>query len=293
MTTGGAGAPCGPARPSRSPEPASQIGPGRETASRCGGAMLSTTRSEQDQLRRTDGYAPIGSYAPIGDGRSVALVALDGAIDWLCAPDLDSPSVFAALLDPVRGGHALLRPAGPYSAERAYLDGTNVLSTTFRCAQGSIRVVDAMELAPQGAGDARTVIRAVECLSGSVELDWDVVPRPGYGETGPAGARQVRVQAFGLDRSARLTAGERALVAVAIGESLPPARSRDDLEAALDATTRTWRRWRDGLRCEGPWRDAVLRSALVLELLTNRRTGAIAAAATTSLPEDPGGSRNW
>src|SRR4051794_8772775 len=124
--------------------------------------MLSVSPSES--LRRVAGYAPIASYAPIGDGRAVALVSRDGAIDWLCAPELDSPSVFGALLDPARGGDAVLRPVEPYASERAYLHGTNVLATTFRTAHGALRVTDALELAPPGHVDARTVLRAVECL---------------------------------------------------------------------------------------------------------------------------------
>ena len=132
--------------------------------------MLSATPSEHDALRRVDGYASIGSYAPIGDGRAVALVS--GRRDRLALrPRYRLAERVRRALDPDRGGDAVLRPSSPFSVERAYVDGTDVLATTFRSAVGTVRVADALELAPQGTPYVRTILRAVECVEGSLELD--------------------------------------------------------------------------------------------------------------------------
>jgi len=265
---------------------------------------------------RVDGYAPIGSYAAIGDGRTVALVAGDGAIDWLALPELDSPSVFAAVLDARRGGSFTLAPEAPHTTERRYVPDTNVLETVFSTADGRVRVTDAMTLPSGDLGPARELARRVEGLAGSVPMAWSVEPRFGYGAAATrlgrragtpvatAGSDALAICAFDAGRAedaggmvaGRFVAGDdtRALIALCSAHQEPlvvPARR--EIESRIDATAATWRSWTESRDYTGPWRDAVLRSALALKLLVHAGTGAVAAAATTSLPEELGGERNW
>ena len=262
------------------------------------------------------GYVPIADYAAIGDARTVALVARDGSVDWLCLPDLDSPSVFAAVLDADRGGRFELRPDVPAQAQRRYLPDTNVLETTFTTAGGIVRITDAMALPSRDLGPTRELIRRVDGIAGEVPMRWCVTPAFGYGGAPPRIGRRGRVPvAIGprdalavcsweageaqIDDDAifgRFDAveGASALIALCAAHQQPLVfPRREHVEARLQATTAHWRRWAGRRAYDGPWRDAVIRSALALKLLFHAPSGAIAAAATASLPEEIGGERNW
>jgi GH15 family glucan-1,4-alpha-glucosidase len=267
---------------------------------------------------RIDGYARIRDYAAIGDGRTLALVARDGAIDWLCLPRFDDPSVFAALLDPAQGGCCALAPEAPFEVERRYLPDTNVLETTFTTAEGRVRVTDGMTLAGGAVMPWRELARRVEGLSGTVPMRWRVEPRFGYGQadvrlerrdgalvarSGPdalvvighetgeplvdpdPGAAEGRFEAREGSRHVLALAGfHREPLAVPTGE---------EVDDRLEQTVAAWRNVARHLDYDGPWKDAVRRSALALVLLADSESGAITAAGTTSLPEALGGQRNF
>ncbi len=248
------------------------------------------SRQSARESARVDGYAPIQDYAAIGDGETVALVALDGAVDWLCLPRHDSPAAFGALLDAERGGTFSLRPAEAFTAERRYLPDSNVLETTFRTSRGAVRVTDSMSLEQGAVLPWRELVRRVEGLSGSVAMTWRA-----------EGSRHLERHAWtvlqwdaGEDGRLTVETGGTALLAlVDAGGGPRPRPTRDEIEARIDGTVASWRRWVRGHSYDGPWREAVERSLLALKLLICSSTGAIVAAPTTSLPEQIGGWRNW
>jgi len=265
---------------------------------------------------RRDGYLAIENYGAIGDGSTLALVGLDGAIDWMCLPQLDSPSVFGAILDPERGGRFVLEPVGPYTVERGYVERTNVLQTTFHTADGDVRVTDALTIDNAQNVPSRELVRRVEGLSGAVGMRWRFEPRPGYGRDSArlerdaeailarAGRLQLALRTWGVG-AAELTSGsafgsfkiadggEAMLAMIATDGWLLPMPEREAVGRRLEETVHVWRSWISRHSYSGPWRDAVERSLLAIKLLADTRTGAITAAGTTSLPEALGGERNF
>jgi GH15 family glucan-1,4-alpha-glucosidase len=256
---------------------------------------------------RVDGYVPLRDYAAIGNKRTVALVALDGSIEWMPHPTLEDDAVLAALLDTREGGRFTLAPNAPFTARRRYVPGTNVLETTFTTAEGTVRVTDAMSRPIAHALVFNQIIRRIDGVSGAVELEWAVEPRFAYGTQSVAprshegatlferGADVIAVQAFGAGEG-RFTArdGDVAVLALSAFHDEPLSLAgRDHMLQRLDATAERWRRWSAECTYDGPWREAVMRSALALDLLVDDQTSAIAAAATLGLPENIGGERNF
>ncbi len=255
----------------------------------------------------------IEDYAIVGDMQSVALVCLDGSVDWLCLPRFDSGACFAALLGTEQHGHWRIAPApghGEATAARRYAGDTLILETVWETADGSVRVTDFM---PPRDDAPPALIRIVEGLSGTVSMDMSVRVRFGYGAVVPwvyrvsggiraiAGPDSIWLRTplglTGRDLSHQATfqvsAGDRVpfvLTYQPSHKSEPPVA--DALEC-LEETRKFWDNWVSKCTYQGDYRDAVVRSLITLKALTYQPTGGIVAAATTSLPEDIGGVRNW
>lgn len=261
----------------------------------------------------------IGDYAFLSDCHTAALVR-EGAVEWLCFPAFDSPSVLASILDPERGGSFAIAPSQSSKISRAYVPETNVLVTRFEGASGTIDLTDCLAIRSTkdetpGEGQAlHALVRRVRCTAGAVDIDVTCDPRPDYGHGAPAieasgsrwligdaGARLVlessialaQQRAEGLQGHALLKAGEEACFVLRYGGGESRLPDPLDVPAAIEAAVRFWRDWSAQFQYDGVYRDAVLRSALVLKGLMFAPTGAIAAAPTTSLPEWFGGKRNW
>lgn len=265
---------------------------------------------------RIEGYAPIGAYAAIGDGRTVGLVASDGAIDWLAVPNLDDPPVFGALLDPEQCGSFELQPVEQWQARRRYVEGTNVLETTFTTPGGEVTVTDSLNLQDGGQLSWIELTRSVRAVRGQVRMRYRLRPRFDFGMRPTTLSRRGEVllacegaqnMAFRAWDAGEPLQGEEeisgefdvsgdgeALLACVFAYREPvPLPPREEIEIRMRRTAEAWRRWIDFHSYDGPWADAVTRSLLALKLLIDANSGAIVAAPTTSLPERIGGERNY
>jgi GH15 family glucan-1,4-alpha-glucosidase len=276
-------------------------------------------------------FPPIADYGFLSDCHTGALVASDGAVEWLCMPHFDSPSVFAAMLD--RGaGRFRVGPYGVYvPAGRRYLPGTNVIETTWMTEQGWIRVIDALTIGEwhdneEGSAHTRpptdydadhVLVRVIECIQGQVQVEMVCEPMLDYGATMARWApvedepraldamnertefrlfsdMRMGIEGNRVHSRHTLVEGEKRFCAISWTEGLGGPRTVEQAEGHLDRTSHFWRTWlAEGTYPDHPWRLHLQRSALALKGLTFMPTGALVAAATTSLPETPQGSRNW
>jgi alpha,alpha-trehalase len=277
-------------------------------------------------------FPPIADYGFLSDCHTGALLASDGSIEWMCLPHFDSPSVFAALLDR-GAGRFRVGPYGVYvPAGRRYVPGTNVIETTWMTPQGWLRTVDALTVSDWHENELNTshtrpptdfdadhlLVRIVECIQGQVQVEALCEPMLDYGATAAQwewveDEHGKSLQASGADTAFRLFSdmrmgiegnraharhtmqeGERRFCALSWTEALAGPRTVEQAEGRMERTHHFWRTWMaEGTYPDHPWRIHLERSALALKGLTFMPTGALLAAPTTSLPETPGGERNW
>jgi alpha,alpha-trehalase len=296
------------------------------------GVAPSVPRPREQSAAAPSPFTPIADYAFLSDCHTGALIAPDGSVGWLCVPNFDSPAVFGTLLDR-QGGYFRLGPFGiQHPTARAYEPGTNVLVTTWKTPTGWIEVREALTMGPHddedevsphtrppGDDDAdHMLVRTVRCLEGAVEVemvcepvfdygrtpaDWTVDSNGGRHTADASGAGQtIRLEtdlALGVEgdriRARRtLTEGTEAYCSLSWAAGQFSVFDVHDAKRRLAVTTRYWRAWLDRARLpDHRWRDAIQRSALAIKGLTYMPTGATVAALTTSLPETPGGERNW
>jgi alpha,alpha-trehalase len=276
-------------------------------------------------------FPPIAEYAFLSNCHTGALVAPDGAIDWLCVPSFDSPSMFGSLLDRQAGFFRFAPYDVNHPTARQYEPGTNVLETTWKTPNGWVIVRDALTMGPRTGTDTVTphtrppadddgdhmLVRTVECIDGNVEVElicepafdygrepatWTLVDDGANAEQATGGGHSVRLVSsmnLGIEGNRvrgrhTLRAGERAYCALTWAEGFEAPGSVEQATDRLDATCRFWRDWLSRARIpDHRFRDPIQRSALAIKGLTYMPTGATVAALTTSLPETPGGERNW
>ncbi|WP_315092683.1 glycoside hydrolase family 15 protein [uncultured Cellulomonas sp.] len=257
---------------------------------------------------------PVEDYAVLGDGRTAALVSLRGSIDWLCLPTFDAAACFARLLGTPEHGRWLLTVRDATSVTRRYLDDSFVLETTYETAAGTAVALETMPL-----NDGRSdLVRRIACTRGHVEVEHEWVVRFGYGAIEPwvrhitdedgndairaiAGPDSLTLRGDRLPTAAdhrhadrfTLRAGEAVDLSLTWTRSWEPVPPRLTIADRIDTTRISWGLWARSCAYQGSYREAVVRSLLVLRMLTDSETGGIVAAATTSLPEDFGGARNW
>ena len=273
-------------------------------------------RTQPAAMSASTGYLPIEEHGVIGDLRTVALVGTDGTIDWYCPSRFDAPSVFAALLDKERGGSFRIAPAHEgWKSRQLYFPDTNILITRFLSEEGVAEVIDFMPVMSPGDGGRDRVVRTVLGIRGELTLRVEVDPRFDYGrveheaqlaEHGAVFRSSAGSLALSTRTPLELRDG-RAFAEVTVrpddrltfvlengdGELRPRPYGEDEARGLFVDAVDFWRGWLRQCRYTGRWRETVYRSALTLKLLTYQPTGAIVAAATTSLPEQLGGERNW
>ena len=286
--------------------------------------MPKTPRTQPTPARAHSSYPPISDYAFISDCHSMALVSGSGSIDWCCMPRVDAASIFGRLLDWEKGGHCTVAPSDPDATSfQSYIDDTLVLETTFRTEGGEARLIDCFTMHTGGRTQPHLqLIRILEGVRGRVDFRIEVVPRFDYGEVKPwirrhsarvysaiggnDGIVMASDAALEPDQTAHELCGavtihaeERVRLSVSfvrpedLEYQIPEIADAVELDGRLEETLRWWRRWSKQISIEGSHRAGVVRSAIVLKGLTFAPTGAMAAAATTSLPEVMGGERNW
>ncbi|MFC3124167.1 glycoside hydrolase family 15 protein [Pseudoroseomonas globiformis] len=266
--------------------------------------------------QRTDGCLALEDYGALGDGRSVALSGADGSIDWWCVPNLDSPPLFDRLLDPVEGGRFSVTPEEPFTVERRYLPDSNVLETLFTTASGQARVTESMNSDTAGRLPWAELARRVEGVRGQVGFRVEMRPGRRASAASPYHSCIGKHHVFHVERVLGLLlhsdgfkpdwsdeavhghftvrAGQREILAIVAGMDeplvVPPIA---EIDRRIDTSDEEWRTWARLVGHKGQRRAEFVRSALALKLLLFSPSGAIAAAATTSLPEGIGGGKNY
>ncbi|ALB65782.1 Glucoamylase and related glycosyl hydrolases [Cronobacter dublinensis 1210] len=266
---------------------------------------------------RQQGYAGLGDYAVIGEGRSVALIAPDGAIDWWCVPNLDSPPLFDRILDAPEGGYFALTPEEEWEMSRSYRENSNVLETRYKTASGEVLITESINSTFAGRLPWSEMARRVEGIKGHVRLKVQFKPGTRARTCSPwldhvqektifhlddlmialrlsEDVETTRCDDEGMEGSLITAPGSHSLVALVATEKEPLAMPPlEKIDQRIETSHLAWRDWAENLCWNGPFGHHVKRSALALKFLWYAPTGALAASATTSLPEGLGKEKNY